>query len=559
MEIQNGWNAVDQAKTPIVINAQGPSFSALDYITTMAEMPLIDHEDQSWELEDPDMMATIEDWVLVFNSLSSQPVRLSYDGDNLIKNFFHQPAGFRLILCAFAAFNSNLPPSLQLSYYNRARKALIRAINEKPTHQTVQALQSVFVFAEAKGQPDLGHSLFQTAINMIVTMRLDIDPDDSPWLYHLNLTERQKEDRRRAFWGCYIVLVTEQALSPTNFSETRLSADKIKAPATIMDPHLVFQGNCLVKPECELFRMIATFRQQYSLAPRNIAEVINGLPTVAMELESIISTIPSTHLLTPDSIAGLTHNDYYRFLRQFGQMSVAEISSTFTVNFAAPTSNCVLHRPQLQLAACKSCHPMFIGSIEQNVIVLAIQKCLDAANQIAYLYTFLEDIKYGAYKDCIPEDRKIHFELGEDTGIYMLFEATTVFWFVLCRMNPIWWQLAGRNVPEWSELRPRIVQMIHFVKKVESEGGMADGCCVPLILTLNAMLNEMDSCMNGGMEENIDKILVGMKVLSLDAGIAVAVKEPRAFLGLLGLEVGGGVQWMGRVEESWRLFWKVYG
>ncbi|KAJ3011586.1 UNVERIFIED_CONTAM: hypothetical protein HDU68_001607 [Siphonaria sp. JEL0065] len=552
LEVQNRWNTVGEPPTFAVrttINNQIPSFSALDYITSMAEMPLTDHEDQSWDLENPDLMATIDDWALVFNFLSPQPIRFSYDGDNLIKTFFHQPAGFRLILCAFAAFNSNLLASLQLSYYNRARKALIRAINEKPSHQTVQALLSVFGFAEMKGQPDIGHAIFQTALNMVATLRLDIDPDDSPWLYHLNLTERQKEDRRRAFWGCYITLVTEQALSPTNFSETSLSATKIKEPATIMDPHLVFQGNCLVKPECELFRMIAMFRRHYSRAPRNISEIMNGLPMETLELESIISAIPITHYLSMDSIAGLTHSDHYQFLRQFGQMPATEISSAFTVNFVAPTSICVLYRPQLQLSACKSCHPTFISSVEQNVIVLAIQKCLDAANQIAYLYSFLQDIIYGVYKDCIPDHRKIHFELGEDTGIYMLFEAITVFWFVLCRMNPVWWHLVGRNVPVWSELQPRIVQMIDFVKKVGNEGGMTDGCCVPLILTLDAMLNEIDSCMNGGMEENMDKILVGMTVLTLDAEVAVAVKEPRALLGLLGLEVGG-VQWMGRVEEN---------
>ncbi|KAI9325005.1 hypothetical protein BDR26DRAFT_880245 [Obelidium mucronatum] len=617
LEEQNGWNAGDnviglmpqyglqtppatpQYTTNAADSTSGTRVHALQVISNAFETALVDHEAHEWELEDPDLMPTIDDWMLVYTARHASTVRFGYDRPNCLNSFFQQPPMFRLIICAVSALSIPLPDEIQFSYYNRCRKAVVRAIHEKPTYQTVQSLMMLFQFAEARGQPDISRSLFQTALSLIKSLRLDIDPDLSPWLAHLNLTERQKEDRRRAFWCSYSVMVTEEAVSNETFANSEtLSSVNIKPPATIHDPYLVFEGNIMVKPECELLRLIGQIRRGYSRIPKTLNDLLpTGPPPKSTDLNRIISEIPTPYLLVPaDSPSNITRQDHLHFLHQLSQMPANEVPSCLSVNFLIYSTTSVLYRSQLYLSACQSCHPMFLSTLQHHSILQAIQKSFDAALQTAQMYYFLRKVNAGAYPQWNPTE-DVFFDLSADSSIYMVFEATTVLWFLYCRMKPVWWASisaaggggscgsdgggGGRERPQWSSLRIWIVEMVDLVKRVSVDMGSAEGTCEPLLFCMQAMLAEMDqmqlsgggaggaggagggnSGRGRGEEEDQDEggLVLGMKLMALGSKVPTmyGIKEPRAFLGLLGLDVSGGIRWRGCVEQGWKMFWKLF-
>ncbi|ORY37785.1 hypothetical protein BCR33DRAFT_721279 [Rhizoclosmatium globosum] len=104
-------------------------------------------------VEDPDLMPTMDDWLLIANrNAVVGPVKFAIDGDNLLANYFHLPPVLRLTASALAADTHSppLPEQISLSYYRRARKAIIRAIEDVPTYQTVQAYYYLYLFSVCK-------------------------------------------------------------------------------------------------------------------------------------------------------------------------------------------------------------------------------------------------------------------------------------------------------------------------------------------------------------------------------------------------------------------------
>ncbi|KAJ3012850.1 UNVERIFIED_CONTAM: hypothetical protein HDU68_000992 [Siphonaria sp. JEL0065] len=219
------------------------------------------------------------------------------------------------------------------------------------------------------------------------------------------------------------------------------------------------------------------------------------------------------------------------------------------------------------MSTCRSCLPAYLSNAEQQNIKSAIQKSLDAASQISNLYSFYLDISTGPVSHHVPQERKEYYGLTHDTAIFFLFEATLVLWFVICRMQSVWWSVVGLDKkPDWNELKLRIIRMVEFIKMVSEEAGLGEGTFMPLVVCSEAMLKEMDELHQYGSREVDaavdDELVLGMKVMSLgtlnDDEDNVVMKEPRAFLGLLGMQVGRGLRWMGPAEDRWRLFWKVH-
>ncbi|KAI9325004.1 hypothetical protein BDR26DRAFT_1014324 [Obelidium mucronatum] len=487
-----------------------PAPRSNEYIIAANDASLMEYGERECELEDLDLLPTIEDWTLAFSHAQTLNIRFSYDGDNFLKSFFQQPPVFRLIVCALAAFYTNQQEHVQLGYYRRGRKAVMKAIHQSPTHQTVQSLLLLSIFAETKGQPDLSHSLFQMAINLVTTLRLDIDPDNSPWLMPLNLTERQKEDRRRAFWGCYVHLAHTECVSNT-FKETTLSAANIKAPGTIYDPHMIFQGNTIVKPESELFRLIGIMRRHFESVPTGLNDILENPATVqkSTQLDSILSNIPLIYYFLPDSPHVFTPTDYTRFINQLAQLPLSEVPTCISMNFAARSAISVLHRPQMYLSACPSCHPLLLPPNHQETIKTAITKCHSTALQTINIYSFYRAITVGAYKDQIPEDRKNYYGFTEDIAVYMFFEAVLCLWFLICRMNSGWWDFVGcEKMVLDGVLKENVLAMVDLVRSVAEEAGSAGGGSFdPLVVCLDAMLKEMegydgDHC--GEKNSNVD-------------------------------------------------------
>ncbi|ORY49406.1 hypothetical protein BCR33DRAFT_713741 [Rhizoclosmatium globosum] len=73
---------------------------------------------------------------------------------------------------------------------------------------------------------------------------------------------------------------------------------------------------------------------------------------------------------------------------------------------------------------------------------------------------------------------------------------------------------------------------------------------------MEAMVGEIERRVGGGAGlVNTGGLELAMNVASIGSNVEEAKKEPWAFMGLLGLEVAGGIRWKGRNEEGWRLFW----
>ncbi|ORY49465.1 hypothetical protein BCR33DRAFT_583324 [Rhizoclosmatium globosum] len=135
------------------------------------------------------------------------------DGQQILSCFFQQPAPIRLILCAIAA-NYSYPPLPQhiiLSYYQRARKAVLR-YGHKASVRNIQAHLYIFYFTMWKGQPIIGLPFLQYAFSLSVQLNLHIDPDHIPSLYNLSVVE--KEERRRLFWQILHTTRWVQSLTP---------------------------------------------------------------------------------------------------------------------------------------------------------------------------------------------------------------------------------------------------------------------------------------------------------------------------------------------------------
>ncbi|ORY39085.1 hypothetical protein BCR33DRAFT_417701 [Rhizoclosmatium globosum] len=181
------------------------------------------------DIEDRDLLPTLEDFELVYNDLTRNgtiwpPSMFSFDAESFLVNFYSAEPAFRLIQCATSAFYAfpPKPETVQLSYYKRAKKAIDRIATRKPTFQSVQAYYAIYGFAYDKGQPLVALEFLQKAMSAMIELRMDFDPDNSPWLLPLNLTSRQKEERRRTFWVIYRQAVYEKAVS---FTEMRILID----------------------------------------------------------------------------------------------------------------------------------------------------------------------------------------------------------------------------------------------------------------------------------------------------------------------------------------------
>ncbi|KAI9339982.1 hypothetical protein BDR26DRAFT_861919 [Obelidium mucronatum] len=573
---------VPEEETPS-IQSQVPS--VLGFLINTSEQSLEELEDCKWEIEDPDLMPTLEDFAIVYNfntkGGSITPICcFSYDNDHFLRTFFHQPPVLRMIYCAMAAYTTTpiLPESIQLSYYARARKALVRAMSDKPTHQTVQALLNVCLFAFWKGQPDIGAPFFKMALSLISMLKLDIDPDDSPWLFNLKLSPRQKEDRRRAFWACYWYLCFQQSVAKVTDSIISISLNhaKIKPPSGVDDPYPIFASMPVILPGCEIYRLITAIKQAAAVAPESIHDLAFSKKTLSLHSRLIAahSMLPSQYLMISESPTELTASDHARFKAQNANFSIAEHQGVPSLNLYTFASVSILNRPILYLTSIPSFQPINQTSEMQTLVASAIRQCLDSAFRTAcFLQYYLQD-----------ETRQDYIMFHTD--IHPMFEAMVVFWFVSCRMEPVWWALVPewKDLVSWSAVGRHVLDLVAFAKRVFEREGKRAGCSMPILTCMEAMWREMEiyqahGCFCGGSamfrntqvsktNNDVDDIVLGMRVSSLNDMVddddenendyGYIVKEPQCFLGLLGMDVCSGISWMGPSEESWRLFWKLY-
>ncbi|KAI9333146.1 hypothetical protein BDR26DRAFT_868655 [Obelidium mucronatum] len=540
LEEEEGWN---QDSEPSLDRPQTVPFTAtvdqtsentvLQCILNASEAPLIEPEGAEWQIEDPDLMPTIDDWLVVYLFLTNNgtpipnetPVPMpGFDSDQFLKDFFQLPAFLRLVALATCTAHTSFEKSLV--YYKRARKAAIRAVSETPTYQTVQALVILYIYLGYIGQPALVEPLLKIAMHLIQALRLDVDPDDSPWLFHLNLTPRQKEDRRCAFWGAYSEIVWEAATSP-KLVDVPINSNKMKGRSTVyVGSQLIFQGDHFMQSFSILHTVIIAIKKAFVVAPKTSNELIAS-ETVA-ELQSKMMQVQSqlpTDIREPpelsDNVTGTVE---------------------LNVNCVGLATICLLNRPRLFLSGFKSFNPMYLSATLQSNLVSSINQSLDAAHRMLNLLRF-----YTVYTN------------PQSLEAMPMFEAMIVLWYASCRMDPIWWSVLDRKRMEWCLLREQMQAVVDYfalAKKLDSVGG---GVIYPLVQCMRAMVQEIDEYEQWvpATTDGIEEITLGMKVVALDEAESVLeIREPRAYMGLLGMQVGG-IRWPGQSEESWRLFWKL--
>ncbi|KAJ3295596.1 hypothetical protein HDU79_008785, partial [Rhizoclosmatium sp. JEL0117] len=129
--------------------------STLKHYLTAMETPLDELIGPDTSLEDPDLMPTFEDWLLVFNYYSddgtSFPLSLFMDVESLLREYFQKPAILRFILCHNALkrqFKWSEQPDdrTTLYYFRRARKAFFRA-DTKPSTDLILSYYFMHIHA----------------------------------------------------------------------------------------------------------------------------------------------------------------------------------------------------------------------------------------------------------------------------------------------------------------------------------------------------------------------------------------------------------------------------
>ncbi|KAJ3287506.1 hypothetical protein HDU79_005651 [Rhizoclosmatium sp. JEL0117] len=519
------------------LNKEAPS--AINAISSALEYPFKFHEDtdEFGTVEDPDLTPTLEDYALFY--------RFTLVSRESLEN--------RLVLCATAALTlkDTVPDDVAFSYYQRARKAVMKYAHI-PSVRTAQAFHYIFLFSLWKGQPSLGQPFFQRAIEMANDLRLNVDPDNSPWLHSLKLTEIQKEERRRVYWSLqYLSNYTKSISEDACQIECEPDAS-MKPPRALYDAEgsLVFPPNETHFATYNIPRLMTKIKRYYATAPKSIRDILFSPAMTELNALSIAIYSRISQLLIIERPDALTDRDYDLFMHQIQKASLDTQPRVITNSFNAFASTCMLHRSKMYLSALNSCHPFFMDDGERGIISLAIMESFEAAHRISGLLSFLNQVKSG------PDAGKVAGVSGPRI-VYALFESTIVFWFITCRMKDDWWEylpplalvLRGMTKERWETV----------ARYIESENRLrSSGSLLPLLQCVGYMYREFLAKESGVVVDGVEELVLGMQVSSIkDPGESVT-KDAWAFLGLLGLEVAGGVRWKGKSEEAWRLFWKLH-
>ncbi|ORY29888.1 hypothetical protein BCR33DRAFT_571403 [Rhizoclosmatium globosum] len=145
-------------------------------------------------------------------------------------------------------------------YYNRARKALLRS-DVRPSLDLIIAYNCIYDHGRATSQVLISEQFLRRSIEMVIELKLDVDPDDSPWLNHL--TPREKEDRRRIFWSSYDLYAWQLSVSPFPLV-MNISGNGVKPPRQVYDPHPVFDEAHAYKERCEQKVVLGSIKNHYS-------------------------------------------------------------------------------------------------------------------------------------------------------------------------------------------------------------------------------------------------------------------------------------------------------
>ncbi|ORY44950.1 hypothetical protein BCR33DRAFT_850428 [Rhizoclosmatium globosum] len=530
------------------ISSTDSGSSFLSQTLAAFETSLVDFQILDNTIEDPDLMPTMNDYLLVYRWLTNEgrkpPNVQNMDADYFLGTFFTQSALSRLSACALAVDFLDTSDATSFEYYRRARKAVIRE-SGVTSFENVQAMFRLYQFAGWKGQPLIGMQFLKMAFEMMTELRLDVDPDDSPWLYLLQLTERQKEDRRRTFWSLYQMWSLAYALSLDVF-DINISVDKVKPPKLMIENRILIFDRSNMHVLCKIYEFVGTIKRYFVIPPKSLSALIriDSHSHFRSILDSIHAYVPKDLFLVTESVITLKTTDVKRFQYQLGRNPV----SVMAFNLYYLSSQSILDRPILFATSLASCLPIYLSFQDQRQIMSSVNQCLECAHRIANLVLFWMSTSTSNLQDNFAS-----------------FEAVTVFWFVAYRMKAAWKALIEPHMFDWIDVKRKVDAAVQLTQRLEMQEG--EGMTSPVARCMEAMQHEMQDIERfGGANESLDSgdrvepLELGMKVLSLNGYASeTAVRDPFVLLGLLGMEVKGGIRWKGRSEEGWRLFWKLNG
>ncbi|KAJ3137642.1 hypothetical protein HK100_000554 [Physocladia obscura] len=562
---------------------------------------------QQSTIEDPDMMPSIGDWVVVFQyfrqpNLLGQLLNLRL----LLEHFFTENQSLRLIVCALTAYlqTPSLPAKVCVAYYSRARKSINRHGNiVSLKHVQVFMLHSLFLLAI--GQPTLARPLFTRAITMLMQLQLYIDPDNIPTT--ANLSDEEKEDRR--------------TYSRVKYARRRY-AHGYNGETT--DPIFEIASHCYCS---SIFEIILEAKSHWITPPSSVGEIFSTTfyNSIGSSLGTLKGIIPSYRLLSTDpnsnSLAQFmsyqqqnpyTQQQYQQPPQQYHHHHLETIIDRLLITIFYNSAICIINRPLLYVSKfLPLTSPYLLHNPDRIKCVL---NALDAS--VTAAQTILSFADWIVVYQRPESSSKIWKE--QTFSIFALFEAIIVLWFALCHTQRFWWRpetVAGvvlserttsaiengggsgnvfgdtlqMGVQERRRIRVQILDVLKSLKEAEamfgntgssenasvdqmildendqSGGGSGGGhpnMITPIVVAIEAMIREIQEAEVAVIETNekfeavLKGITLGMKVVAIvdDDEEFPKQMEPFVFLGLLGMEVSG-LNWNASNEQPWRNFW----
>ncbi|KAJ3400700.1 hypothetical protein HDU80_006696 [Chytriomyces hyalinus] len=514
----------------------------ITHFATSIDMEL-NYNEKDARLVDPDLAPSYEDYAMLVAHQVANGGFINWDA--FMENFFLEPAPLRLVYCARAAqmyqSNLNLSEMEVLGYYRRARKAVQQNL-DKPSLRMVQALISLTSMADDNGESDFADMVFEAAVRMMLKLRMDVDPDVlDP---SSNLSESQKDEQRIVYCFCAYLLKNKRAVGKMPHFRVQMPLNQIKMP-------------------------------HHMYAVPLLSELSPKLLQLHVQIASVFCRFKADEILMPsDGKRPLAHifKDFSE--RVSRKLLMIDKNNLVFASHEYFTAICLLHRPRMYLLAHlppnSPIFQMYAQELETSLL-----EATNAAQHAALISTF----QWLATKGLPPNEAWIQtvgsFEVPQvfpawswDWADGMRFlEVATTLWFALCRVPAVWLnriqfdrvaaqQGLGVILECCKTIDEGLRTGVDYMSGKESEVRWRPTLITPVVQCITQMVLEVA----GVAGASVNSVEVAMSVMSIsdEDGDLETIRTgdtPLALMGLLGVEIMGGVRWRAPYEESWRRYW----
>ncbi|KAJ3070414.1 hypothetical protein HDU98_006578 [Podochytrium sp. JEL0797] len=539
-----------------------------------------------WVLEDPNFIPTIQDWTLIHGYLSFRGSTLLalLDSQKFLESFFFEPP--------------ELSESVGFAYFEQAKKAMQRS-QTPASVKKVQALVYQSNFASLSyGNPAVARPFFAEAVRMMFQLRLDVDPDNSPWLPPLS--EEDKNERRILFWVIVYMIRIVTTVSNRSFPTPDIAQVKFSREVTFVatpnTPNRPFSTICYVS---YILDAMSQATLHHKTIPASVAEILScqQIPIIEQRLNTLKTELP-TELLLSLSDASLA-----RFLQlPHAQLAEVRVTDILMVTLLFNTTTCVIHRPMLYLTSVlQLTSPELMVPQNLTKLLNCLHTCVSAARTITALNTWVLNLSAVENRGSGGGPNRQNIFVKDTFAYFSLFEAAVVLWFVTCKTQHFWWKTSTPGDPlsmtyqDRKAIRSEVLDLLQTLRHIETvHSGQqqqqrphatnhhhhhtttSPNMMTPLVQCVAGMVEQMElveslspRTAHGLFEEEeslsgggVDMIVLGMKALAVDTDDGSPSPPPKSrmdspwvFLGLLGMDVGN-MRWNGGLEHEWRLFWK---